>query len=98
MVQRGRSATPPKTRARREEAETKNKLDSLVFQTEKFVTENADKMGASEKTQLESALANAKELSNSDDVNRMKSATDTLQTAYQAAAPAFTKTRLKGSA
>ena len=70
---------------RREGAETKNMLDSLVFQTEKFATENADKMGQSEKTQLESAVSNAKDASNSNDATRMKAAADTLQNAYQAA-------------
>lgn len=70
---------------RREEAETKNNLDSLVFQTEKFATENSDKIGASEKSQLESALTNAKDASNSNDVTRMKAAADALQSAYQAA-------------
>ncbi len=84
MVQQAEANAAEDTR-RREEAETKNTLDSLVFQTEKFATESADKMGANEKTQLESALANAKEASNSNDVNRMKAATDTLQNAYQTA-------------
>jgi molecular chaperone DnaK len=70
---------------KREEAETKNTLDSLIFQTEKFVSENSDKMGESEKTQLETAIASAKEDSASNDVSRMKSAAEALQTAYQAA-------------
>ncbi len=84
MVQQAESNAAEDAR-RREEAETKNTLDSLVFQTEKFVSENADKMGANEKTQLESALADAKEASTSNDVTRMKSAADSLQNAYQAA-------------
>jgi molecular chaperone DnaK len=70
---------------RREEAETKNTLDSLVFQTEKFASENADKMGENEKSQLDSAIASAKEASNSNDVSRMKAATETLQNTYQTA-------------
>ncbi|HEY0072557.1 MAG TPA: molecular chaperone DnaK, partial [Abditibacteriaceae bacterium] len=84
MVQQA-EANAAQDSQRREEAETKNNLDSLVFQTEKFAGENADKMGASEKSQLESALANAKEASTSNDVMRMKAAADALQSAYQAA-------------
>ena len=84
MVQQAESNASEDSR-RREEAETKNTLDSLVFQTEKFAGENADKMGAEEKSQLESAMDNAKEASNSNDMMRMKAAAETLQGAYQAA-------------
>jgi molecular chaperone DnaK len=84
MVQQA-EANAAQDSQRREEAETKNNLDSLVFQTEKFAGENADKMGESEKSQLESALANAKEAANGNDVMRMKAAADALQSAYQAA-------------
>ncbi len=69
---------------KREQAETKNSLDSLIFQSDKFFSENAEKMGGSEKTQLEQALASAREALASDDLERMKNATDALQAAYQA--------------
>lgn len=84
MVEQAESNAAEDAR-RRESAETKNNLDSLVFQSEKFISENGDKMGAAEKTQLESALAAAKEASNSSDSSRLKEATDALQNAYQAA-------------
>src|SRR3712207_6013940 len=42
--------------ARREKAEARNNLDQLVFQTQKFLNENGDKMGDNEKSRLESAI------------------------------------------
>jgi len=71
--------------ALREKAETKNNLDQLVFQTEKFSTEQGEKIGADEKTTLDGALANAKEALQTDDVEKMKSASEQLTQAYQAA-------------
>jgi molecular chaperone DnaK len=71
--------------ARREAVETKNTLDSNVFQTKKFLEESGEKIGASEKSGLESAIATAEEALKGDDQSAMKSALDALQTAYQAA-------------
>ncbi|HVF09708.1 MAG TPA: molecular chaperone DnaK [Abditibacteriaceae bacterium] len=71
--------------SKREQAETKNHLDSLVFQTQKFLTDNGEKMGAGEKTQLESALTEAQEALQSNEASRMKSSFESLTTAYQAA-------------
>jgi len=70
---------------RREKAEAKNNLDTLIFQTDKFLKEQGDKVGASEKSQLESAINDAREALSSDDQGRMKSAFDALTTAYQQA-------------
>ena len=70
---------------RREAAETKNGLDSLVFQVKKFRDENSDKIGESEKAALESALTEAETALQGEDVSTMKSATDALQQTYQAA-------------
>jgi len=44
----------------REKIETHNKLDSLVYNTEKILKENRDKISGSDATALDSALANAK--------------------------------------
>ena len=70
---------------RRDEAETKNQLDSMVFQTRKFLEENGDKAGASEKTDLESAIANAEEALKGTDTAAMKSAMEQLNKAFEAA-------------
>jgi len=71
--------------ARREQAETRNNLDSLIFQTQKFATEQGDKIGAGEKTQLDAAIKDAQEALSSEDLSRMKAAADSLTTAYQTA-------------
>jgi molecular chaperone DnaK len=70
---------------RRQMAETKNQLDALVFQTEKFVAEQGDKIGSGEKSTLESAIGEAKEALKSEDAGRMKSELEKLTAAYHAA-------------
>ncbi len=69
----------------REKAETKNNLDQLVFQAEKLSTDQADKLGADEKTALDAALVTAKEALQGDDSDVMKTAFETLTQAFQAA-------------
>ena len=44
-------------RRRKEEAETRNQADSLVYQTEKLLREQGDKISGDEKAAVESALA-----------------------------------------
>jgi len=70
---------------RKEKIEAKNELDQLVFQTQKFVTENGDKIGASEKDDLQSALNEGRSALEGDDLPRFKSANDKLTQAFQAA-------------
>ena len=43
--------------------ELKNKADSLVYSTEKFLTEYGDKLEAEEKSEVEAQIAAVKELS-----------------------------------
>jgi molecular chaperone DnaK len=47
-------------KAKREEIEARNQLDSLVYNIEKMLKENADKVSGSEKSDVETALADAK--------------------------------------
>jgi molecular chaperone DnaK len=47
-------------KAKREEIEARNQLDSLVYNIEKMLKENADKVSGSEKSGVETALADAK--------------------------------------
>ena len=47
-------------RKRREEIEARNRLDSLVYSTEKTFNENRDKLDSSDAATFESALADAK--------------------------------------
>ncbi len=45
---------------RRESIEKKNQLDSLIYQAEKTIGENGDKLDEAEKTALEGVLADAR--------------------------------------
>jgi molecular chaperone DnaK len=70
-------------RRRREEAEVRNNGDTLVYQTEKVLREQGDKVTGSEKEAVESALKELKESLAGDDVDRIRSATEALMTASQ---------------
>lgn len=70
---------------RREKAEAKNNLDQLVFQAQKFITENGDKIGANEKDDLQSALTEGRSALEGDDADRYKSSFEKLNGAFQAA-------------
>jgi molecular chaperone DnaK len=48
-------------RQRREEAEVRNQADTLVFQTEKLLAEQGEKVSADERAKIESALGTLKE-------------------------------------
>ena len=47
-------------RSRREEVESRNRLDSLVYSTEKMLAEHRDKLAEDKRTEVETALTNAK--------------------------------------
>ena len=73
---------------RREEAEIRNTGDSLVYQTEKFLTENADKFtegeAATKKTELDEALAELKTSLGGANFESIKSNTEKVSTISQA--------------
>ncbi|HLI44829.1 MAG TPA: molecular chaperone DnaK [Acidimicrobiales bacterium] len=70
-------------RRRREEAETRNQADTLVYQTEKLLREQGDKVPAEERQQVESALADVKEKLAGSDVEALNRSLDGLRTASQ---------------
>ncbi|MDT3723748.1 Hsp70 family protein [Streptomyces sp. DSM 41972] len=49
-------------RRRQEAAETRNEAEQLVYQTEKFLTENGDKVPGDTRSEVESAVADVKRL------------------------------------
>ena len=65
-------------------AEAKNKAESLCFQTEKLIKENNDKLSASDKAPLESAVTKCRELAKGDDADAIISAHDELEQATHA--------------
>ncbi|MEY2565496.1 MAG: molecular chaperone DnaK [Actinomycetota bacterium] len=69
-------------RRRKEEAEVRNNADTLVYQTEKLLREQGEKMG-SEKEQVETNLQAVKDALGGSDIDAIKRATETLGTALQ---------------
>ena len=63
-------------RKRREEAEVRNQADSLVYQTEKFLGENEDKVPEDIKSEVREALAEVKKALESNDTEAIKTATE----------------------
>jgi molecular chaperone DnaK len=70
-------------RRRREEAEVRNTADTLVYQTEKLLREQGDKIDGSEKETVSSALQGVKEALSGSDIEAIKTATESLMTASQ---------------
>jgi len=64
---------------RKEAVETKNQLDTTIYQLEKTLKDAGDKIAADVKTKFETALASAKKDVESNDMERMKSALENLQ-------------------
>ena len=63
---------------RREAVESRNQLDSAVYQLEKAIKESGDKLPADKKSKAESVIADAKKALESNDTDRMKSALEEL--------------------
>lgn len=64
---------------RKEVVDTKNNLDTLVFQIEKVLSESGEKVAAEDKTKLEAAVAKAKEVLKTDDIDAIKKESEELQ-------------------
>jgi len=63
---------------RREEAETRNRADELVYTTEKSLRELGDKVDASEKAKIESAIGEVKEALKGSEVQAIKTSMENL--------------------
>ncbi|GAA2539248.1 MULTISPECIES: molecular chaperone DnaK [Streptomyces] len=61
---------------RREAAESRNQGEQLVYQTEKFLADNADKVPGEIKTEVESAVAELKEKLKGEDTAEIRTATE----------------------
>ena len=70
-------------RKRHDEAETRNNADSLVFQTEKLLKEQADKVSADDRTKIESALGELKTAIAGEDIDAVRQKHEALLTASQ---------------
>jgi len=70
-------------KARREEVEVRNKADNAVYQSEKMLSENGDKISADNKSKLESAVNEVKEALKGTDAAAIKTAADKLNETWQ---------------
>ena len=71
---------------RREAVETRNQADNLVYQTEKLLKENGDKVPAERKAPVEKAVQDLKDALKTDDVERIRKAQEALTQAMQSVA------------
>ena len=78
-------------KARREEADVRNGAEGLVYQTEKFLKDNAEKIPAEGKANVEEPLATLKKALEGTDIPSIKTAMEALAEASQAVGAAMYK-------
>ena len=78
-------------RKRREEAETRNQAESLVYQTEKFIKDNDEKLPSDVKDKVNAALGEAQEALKGTDTEAIRTAMEKLATESQALGQALYK-------
>jgi molecular chaperone DnaK len=71
---------------KREEADVKNRADQLVYETEKGLRENGDKLDSDTKTKVEAAMRRVREALKANRMDEIKSATEALTTVWHEAA------------
>ena len=62
--------------------DTKNQAESLIYQTEKLVTDMGDKLSEGDKNEIEAAVSKLKEAVASNDTDNMKAQTEELQKVF----------------
>jgi molecular chaperone DnaK len=86
-------------KTKREEIEARNGLDNMVYNVEKMLKENGDKISGSDKSDVESALADAKsKLEGSPSASEMNDARERLTSASHKLAEAMYKTNAASTA
>lgn len=71
-------------KAQKEEADVKNKADSLVFESEKNLEEFGEKISADNKSKIEGLISKLKDdVKNGASIDQLKAGTDELQKAWQ---------------
>ena len=83
---------------RREEIEARNRLDGLVYATEKTFNENRDKLDPAEASSFESTIADAKKALESNDAAAMNESAQRLEQASHRLAEAIYKGAASASA
>jgi molecular chaperone DnaK len=78
-------------RRRKEDVETKNRADSLVYSVEKMLKENRDKISEGDAKNIESALEDAKKTIQEGDISKINAAVERLTSASHKLAEAMYK-------
>jgi molecular chaperone DnaK len=71
---------------KREEADTKNRADQMVYETEKGLRDYGDKLDPDSKAKVEAAVGRVKEALKTNNMDEIKSATEALTTVWHEAA------------
>ena len=71
-------------KARKDEVDTHNTADQVIYQTEKTLADLGDKISADEKSSIQNAVDNLKEVNKGTDIEAIKAATDEVQKAFYA--------------
>jgi molecular chaperone DnaK len=71
---------------RREEVDIRNRADQLVYETEKSLKEYGDRLDSETKSKVESAVGRVKEALKKNDIQEIKSATESLTAVWHEAA------------
>jgi molecular chaperone DnaK len=86
-------------KAKREEIEARNQLDSLVYNVDKMLREHGDKISGSERGDVESAVADAKKALEGTDAKAMSAAKDRLtQASHKLAEAMYRQAQPQGGA
>jgi molecular chaperone DnaK len=84
--------------ARREQVEKHNQLDSLLYQADKTMSDNRDKLPEADRTRVEGALAEARTDLESNDVARMDAARQRVEKEMHAVAEVLYRAQTEASA
>ena len=68
----------------KEAVEVRNRADSMIFQSEKTLTELGDKVDAADKADVEAAIEKLKETLKGNDTDKIKADTEALEKAFYA--------------
>ncbi|MBN2168499.1 MAG: molecular chaperone DnaK [Actinobacteria bacterium] len=86
-------------RRQKEEAETRNKADEIIYTTEKSLKELGDKVDASEKAKIDTALNELKEAVKGSDIPKIQSAMENLvQASHKLAEAVYAQAAAEGGA
>src|SRR5690606_33406633 len=97
-MQEDAAAHADEDKKKRELVEQRNRADSLAYQVEKTLKENADKISDNDKAPIEAAIAKVRDKAKGDDPAAIKSAVSELEAASHAMSAAmYSKASADGS-